>query len=57
MVKKKKKEIPVITIEIINLRELEPALLETKKDIKQKKFVKESVEKHIKRIKAGTRHC
>jgi prevent-host-death family protein len=30
--------------------ELETALLETKRDIKEGKFTKESVEKHIKRI-------
>ena len=34
--------------------ELETALLEAKRDIRQKKFVKESVEKHIKRITSGT---
>jgi prevent-host-death family protein len=33
--------------------ELEAALMETKKEIKEKKFVKESVEKHIKRITRG----
>jgi len=33
--------------------ELEAALLETKKDIKEGRFVKESVEKHIKRIARG----
>ncbi|RPI74431.1 MAG: type II toxin-antitoxin system prevent-host-death family antitoxin [Desulfobacteraceae bacterium] len=33
--------------------ELEAALLESKKDIKEGKFVKESVEKHIKRITRG----
>jgi len=30
--------------------ELEAALLETKRDIKEGKIIKESVEKHIKRI-------
>ena len=33
--------------------ELETALLETKRDIKEGKFIKESVEKHIKRITRG----
>ncbi|MGA3281609.1 MAG: type II toxin-antitoxin system prevent-host-death family antitoxin [Smithella sp.] len=33
--------------------ELEAALLESKRDIKEGKFVKESVEKHIKRISRG----
>lgn len=33
--------------------ELEAALAETKKDIKEGKFIKESVEKHIKRITRG----
>lgn len=33
--------------------ELEAALLETKRDIKEGKFIKESVEKHIKRITRG----
>ena len=33
--------------------ELETALLETKRDIKEGKFVKESVEKHVKRIARG----
>jgi prevent-host-death family protein len=33
--------------------ELETALLETKKDVKEGKFLKESVEKHIKRITRG----
>ncbi len=33
--------------------ELEAALLESKRDIKAGKFVKESVEKHIKRMKRG----
>jgi len=46
----------VVPIEKYNrLREyeLEAALLETKRDIKEGKFVKESVEKHIKRIARG----
>ncbi|HQI71537.1 MAG: type II toxin-antitoxin system prevent-host-death family antitoxin [Smithella sp.] len=33
--------------------ELEAALLESKRDIKEGKFVKESVEKHIKRLTSG----
>jgi len=33
--------------------ELEAALLETKRDIKERKFIKESVEKHIKRMARG----
>ena len=33
--------------------ELEAALLESKRDLKEGKFVKESVEKHIKRITRG----
>ena len=33
--------------------ELEAALLEAKRDIKESKFFKESVEKHIKRITRG----
>ena len=33
--------------------ELEAALLEAKKDIKEGRYIKESVEKHIKRISRG----
>lgn len=33
--------------------ELEAALLETKRDIKEGKFIKEPVEKHLKRITRG----
>ncbi len=33
--------------------ELDTALLESQKDIKEGKFIKESVEKHIKRITRG----
>ncbi len=33
--------------------ELEAALLETKRDIKEGRFIKESVEKHVKRITRG----
>lgn len=51
-----KNKFVVLPIEKYNyLREceLEAALLESKKDIKEGKFVKESVEKHIKRITRG----
>lgn len=51
-----KNKFVVLPIEKYNyLREceLEAALLESKKDIKEGKFVKESVEKHIKRIARG----
>ncbi len=51
-----KNKFVVLPIEKYNyLREceLEAALLETKKDIKERKFYKESVEKHIKRITRG----
>lgn len=33
--------------------ELEAALLESKRDIKEGKYIKESVEKHVKRITRG----
>ena len=51
-----KNKFVVLPIEKYNyLREceLEAALLESKRDIKEGKFVKESVEKHIKRISRG----
>lgn len=51
-----KNKFVVVPIEKYNyLREceLEAALLEAKKDIKEGKFVKESVEKHVKRITRG----
>lgn len=51
-----KNKFVVLPIEQYNyLREceLEAALLESKRDIKEKKFIKESVEKHIKRITRG----
>jgi len=51
-----KNKFVVLPIEKYNyLREceLEAALLESKKDIKEGKFIKESVEKHIKRITRG----
>jgi len=51
-----KNKFVVLPIEKYNyLREceLEAALLESKKDMKEGKFVRESVEKHIKRITRG----
>jgi prevent-host-death family protein len=51
-----KSKFVVLPIEKYNyLREceLEAALLESKRDIKEGKFIKESVEKHIKRITRG----
>jgi prevent-host-death family protein len=51
-----KNKFVVLPIEKYNyLREceLEAALLEAKRDIKEGKFIKESVEKHIKRITRG----
>ena len=51
-----KNKFVVLPIEKYNyLREceLEAALLESKRDIKEGKFLKESVEKHIKRITRG----
>ncbi|MFZ1980964.1 MAG: type II toxin-antitoxin system prevent-host-death family antitoxin [Smithella sp.] len=51
-----KNKFVVLPIEKYNyLREceLEAALLESKRDIKEGKFFKESVEKHIKRISRG----
>ncbi len=51
-----KNKFVVLPIEKYNyLREceLEAALLESKRDIKEGRFVKESVEKHIKRITRG----
>ena len=51
-----KNKFVVLPIEKYNyLREceLEAALLESKRDIKEGKFIKESVEKHIKRISRG----
>ena len=51
-----KNKFVVLPIEKYNyLREceLEAALLESKRDIKEGRFIKESVEKHIKRITRG----
>ena len=51
-----KNKFVVLPIEKYNyLREceLEAAVLESKRDIKEGKFIKESVEKHIKRITRG----
>ncbi len=47
--------VPIEKYNYLRECELEAALLESKRDIRQKKFVKESVEKHIKRITASTR--
>jgi prevent-host-death family protein len=48
--------VPIEKYNYLRECELETALLESKRDLKQKKFVKESVEKHIKRITADSRH-
>jgi prevent-host-death family protein len=45
--------IPIEKYNYLRECELDAALLEAKKDIKEGKFVKESVEKHIKRITRG----
>ncbi len=45
--------VPIEKYNYLRECELEAALLETKRDIKEGKFVKESVEKHIKRIARG----
>ncbi len=45
--------VPIEKYNYLRECELEAALLETKRDIKEGKFVKESVEKHIKRITRG----
>ena len=42
--------VPIEKYNYLRECELEAALLETKRDIKEGKFVKESVEKHVKRI-------
>lgn len=47
--------VPIEKYNYLRECELETALIESKRDLKQKKFVKESVEKHIKRITSGTR--
>jgi len=45
--------VPIEKYNYLRECELEAALLETKRDIKEGKFVKESVEKHVKRITRG----
>lgn len=45
--------VPIEKYNYLRECELEAALLEAKKDIKEGKFVKESVEKHVKRITRG----
>jgi len=45
--------VPIEKYNYLRECELEAALSETKRDIKEGKFVKESVEKHVKRIVRG----
>ena len=45
--------LPIAQYNYLRECELEAALLESKRDIKEGKFIKESVEKHIKRITRG----
>ena len=45
--------LPLETYNHLRECELEAALIETKKDLKAGKFVKETAEKHIKRISRG----
>ena len=45
--------VPIEKYNYLRECELEAALLETKRDIKEGKFVKESVDKHVKRIARG----
>ena len=45
--------VPIEKYNYLRECELEAALQETKRDIKEGKFVKESVEKHIKKITRG----
>ena len=45
--------IPIEKYNQLHEYELEAALLESRNDIKNGKFIKESVEKHIKRITSG----
>jgi len=45
--------VPIEKYNYLRECELEAALLEAKKNIKEGKFVKESVEKHVKRITRG----
>jgi prevent-host-death family protein len=46
--------VPIEKYNYLRECELEAALLETKRDIRKKKFVKESVENHIKRITSAS---
>jgi len=46
--------VPIEKYNYLRECELEAALLESKRNVRQKKFVKESVEKHIKRISASS---
>jgi prevent-host-death family protein len=45
--------VPIEKYNYLRECELEAALLDTKTDIKKRKFVKESVEKHIKKLARG----
>ncbi len=45
--------LPIAKYNYLRECELEAAVLEAKRDVKEGKFVKESVEKHIKRITRG----
>jgi prevent-host-death family protein len=45
--------LPIAKYNYLRECELEAALLESKRDIKEGKFIKESVDKHIKRITRG----
>ncbi len=45
--------VPIEKYNYLRECELEAALLDTKRDIKEGKFVKESVEKHIKKLARG----
>jgi len=45
--------LPIAKYNYLRECELEVALLASKRDIKERKFIKESVEKHIKRITRG----
>ena len=45
--------VPIEKYNYLRECELEAALIEAKKNIKEGKFVKESVEKHVKRITRG----
>jgi prevent-host-death family protein len=45
--------LPIAKYNYLRECELEAALLESKRDVREGKFVKESVEKHIKRITRG----